>query len=507
MVALWRSGNAASFIPGRTRWRASFTTEDAFMTSCTVGIDAISLSTPRAFLELADLAAARGVPVEKYTNGLGAVRMAIAGRGEDPVTLATDAAARVIDRAGIDPETIGMCAVGTETGIDHSKPIASYVHGLLELPRSCRVFDAKHACFGGTAALMAACEWIASGAARGRRALVLCTDIARYALGSPGEPTQGAGAVAMIVSERPRLLEIEVGHTGRYARDVHDFWRPLNRRDALVDGHFSVACYLDAFTGAFEEWRREEARRGCGAALTRAVYHVPYPKMARKADRQRATLEGLDDAAADARFAREVAPSLLFSAEVGNIYTGSLYMAVASLLHVEASRGEASRGEASRGEASRGEASRGEASRGEARRVEASRVEASRGEASRGEASQIEGARIGLFSYGSGCGAELFAARVADGAAAFVRRLALDEPIRDRVRLSFEEYEAIRRADAQETPAPGVLDDGVPGDRTAFLGVDEAERRVYRRAGPASGTARIAADAQDAPEARAGAAA
>lgn len=412
------------------------------MTLSTVGIDAISLSTPRAFLELADLAAKRGVPVEKYTSGLGAVRMAIAGPGEDPVTLATDAAARVIERAGIDPESIGMCAVGTETGIDHSKPVASYVHGLLDLPPSCRVFDTKHACFGGTAALMAACEWIASGAARGRRALVVCTDIARYALGSPGEPTQGAGAVAMIVSERPRLLEIELGRSGRYARDVHDFWRPLNRRDALVDGHFSVACYLDAFTGAFDEWRREEERRGGGDPLARVVYHVPYPKMAKKADRQRAKLEGLDDAAADARFAREVAPSLAFSAEVGNIYTGSLYMAVASLLHAEASA--------------------------------------------------LVGTRIGLFSYGSGCGAELFAARVAEGAGGFARELALDEPLRDRVRLGFDRYEAIRRADAEETPRAGVLDESLPCDRTAFLGIDAAERRVYRRARPASGTARIA---------------
>ncbi|HVH45347.1 MAG TPA: hydroxymethylglutaryl-CoA synthase, partial [Labilithrix sp.] len=202
-----------------------------------VGIDAISLSTPRAFLDLIDLADARGVPSDKYTKGLGAVRMSIAGRYEDPVTLATDAASRVITRGRIDADSIGYCAVGTETGIDHSKPIASYVHGLLGLPQRCRVYDAKHACFGGTAALLAAVEWIASGAARGKSALVICTDIARYALGSPGEPTQGAGAVAMIVSERPRLLEIEVGHTGTFARDVHDFWRPLNRRDALVDGH------------------------------------------------------------------------------------------------------------------------------------------------------------------------------------------------------------------------------------------------------------------------------
>lgn len=388
-----------------------------------VGIDALSLATPRGYLELRDLAAARGIAPEKYTAGLGAVRMAIARPHEDPVALATDAAMRLFARSGVDPSTIGYCAVGTETGIDHAKPIASYVHGLLRLPSTCRVFDAKHACYGGTAAMLGACEWIASGAARGRKALVVCTDIARYALGSPGEPTQGAGAVAMIVSESPRLLEIEVGRTGTYARDVHDFWRPLHHRDALVDGPFSVTCYLDAVAGAYEDWR---AIAG-GEPLVRTAYHVPYVKMARKADRHRAiACDGLDAAAAEARFEREVGPSLRFAAEVGNVYTGSLYMAIASLLHAEAAA--------------------------------------------------LEGRRIGLFSYGSGCGAEFFAARVVRGAAAFTERLALDTPLRDRERLDFATYESIRRADAAATP---IATTEPPRDRTAFLGPDDAERRTY----------------------------
>ena len=114
----------------------------------------------------------------------------------------------------------------------------------------------KHACFGGTAGLFNALDWIASGSARGRAALIICTDIARYPVGSAGEPTQGAGAVAMIVRERPRLIELDVGRSGTYARDVYDFWRPLDRKDALVDGHFSVQCYLDALAGAYGEWTR-----------------------------------------------------------------------------------------------------------------------------------------------------------------------------------------------------------------------------------------------------------
>jgi hydroxymethylglutaryl-CoA synthase len=398
-----------------------------------VGIDAIALSVPRGHVDLRDLAEARGVPAAKYLDGLGTQRMAVAAPDEDPVTLAAGAARRVLQLGGCDPAEIGMCIVGTETAVDHSKPVASFLHGLLGLPPACRVFETKHACFGGTAGLFNAVDWIASGSARGRAALIVCTDIARYELGSAGEPTQGAGAVAMIVRQAPRLLALEVGRSGSYARDVYDFWRPLDRKDALVDGHFSVQCYLDALTGAYGEWRRlAEIDQALAEPLARTCYHVPYGKMARKAHRARRVLEGLSEQAADASFAAEVGASLVLPSRVGNIYTGSLYLALASLLH--------------------------------------------------GEAAAIEGQRIGLFSYGSGCAAEFFAGRVGAGAAALVSRLDLDAPLRSSRRLSIPEYEALRRGDvaADRRLAPRAAAPGREAlDGVAFLGVDQGERRVY----------------------------
>src|SRR5579863_1222374 len=183
----------------------------------TIGIDAIALAVPEGYLDLADLADARGVAPGKFIDGLGVTRMSVARAHEDPVALAATASRRLLDRANIDPSTIGLCVVGTETAVDHSKPVAAYLHRLLGLPQQCRVFEAKHACFGGTAGLLAALDWIASGSARGRKALIVCTDIARYQLSTAGEPTQGAGAVALVVSENPRLMALEVGNTGSYA--------------------------------------------------------------------------------------------------------------------------------------------------------------------------------------------------------------------------------------------------------------------------------------------------
>lgn len=412
-----------------------------------IGIDAIALAVPRAYVDLADLAAARGVPKEKYLNGLLVEKMAVAAADEDPVTLAADAAARVFQRSGRSPSEIGLCVVGTETAVDHSKPIAAYLHGLLGLPSACRVFETKHACFGGTAGLLAAVDWIASGSARGRSALVICSDIARYPLGSAGEPTQGAGAVAFLVSARPRLLALEVGRSGSFSRDVNDFWRPLDRKDAITDGHFSVQCYLDALAGAYADWQEAvgpAARDSGDTALLRSLYHVPYGKMAVKAHRHRRALDGLGEAAADAGFAAEVAPSLILPGQVGNVYTGSLYLALCSLLHHEAG--------------------------------------------------VLAGGRIGLFSYGSGCTAEFFAGRVQPEAQALVEELGLTEPLQGRRRLTIPEYEELRRADERADRRPageGLLASGIPerpvfghgsaGEQgpVAFLGIDPGQRRVY----------------------------
>lgn len=53
-----------------------------------------------------------------------------------------------------------MVVVGTESGVDQAKAVASYVQGLLELPTAIRTFDTQHACYGGTAGLMAAADRI-----------------------------------------------------------------------------------------------------------------------------------------------------------------------------------------------------------------------------------------------------------------------------------------------------------------------------------------------------------
>ncbi len=418
-----------------------------------VGIEAMAVALPKRHLSMEDLAVARGVDPAKLAVGLGAREMAVADPGEDTVALAATAAARLVRAHGIDVSRIGMLAVGTETGVDHSKAVASYVQGLLELPRAMRTFDTQHACYGGTAALMAAADWIASGSANGSAAIVVCSDVARYGIGTPGEPTQGGGAVAMLVSDRPELLELDRGTNGFFSTDVHDFWRPLGRREAVVDGHYSIQCYLDAVAGAYRMWRSKALEREIvvpslgltSEQLARIVYHVPFCKMARKAhlhlrrcdleDREHGLLDPMtmaeEEKAGPLSFERQVAPSLLLPARIGNTYTAALYFGLASLLHAQAE--------------------------------------------------QLAGKRIGLFSYGSGCSSEFFSGVVGSRAREIIARAELDDVIEHRVRIDIAEYERIMQL-ASDAP----LDEEAPPNGFRFAGF-VGDRRTYNR-GCSSGT-------------------
>jgi hydroxymethylglutaryl-CoA synthase len=408
-----------------------------------VGIEALGIAIPRRYLELSDLAQARGVEPAKFTVGLGAIQMAVPEPGEDTVALAATAAQRLIERNRIDPARIGMLIVGTETGVDHSKPVASFVQGILGLPRTVRTFDTQHACYGGTAALMSSAAWVASGAARGKSALVICSDIARYGLNTAGEPTQGGGAVAMLVSSTPEVLALDFGLSGVGSADVHDFWRPLGRREALVDGHYSIQCYLDALSTAYRGWKTLAQERGllhpeqglASEQLARVLYHVPFCKMAKKAHEQvrRCDLEdkrgplSAEDLAEEAprsaaSFAKQVAPSLSLCARVGNVYTGSLYLGIAGLLHAEAAT--------------------------------------------------LAGQRLGLLSYGSGCCSEFFSGVVGESAAARLAALDIDALLASRERISVAEYESIMGLPS-DAPLPATAGDGF-----RFAGIRE-HRRSY----------------------------
>src|SRR5690625_1821931 len=217
-----------------------------------IGIDKIGFHIPHYYVDMNDLAVARNVEPAKFTIGIVQDEMAVASITQDPVTLAANAALNILDEEDI--QAIDFVMFGTETGIDHSKSAGVYVHRLLGLQPSARTVELKQACYGATAALQLAKGHIALNPES--KVLVLASDIARYGLQTSGEATQGAGAVAMLISANPKIMTLEDKSTYLTA-DIMDFWRPTYSEEAFVDGKYSNEQYINFFQKVWQQYKKE----------------------------------------------------------------------------------------------------------------------------------------------------------------------------------------------------------------------------------------------------------
>lgn len=288
-----------------------------------VGIHDLSIATTQYVLTHETLAARTGADVGKYHRGIGQLSMSVPAVDEDIVTMAAAAAAPVIARHGSD--RIRTIVFATETSVDQAKAAGIHVHSLLGLPSATRVVELKQACYSGTAALQFAIGLVHRD--RGEQILVIASDVSKYELGEPGEATQGAAAVAMLISADPALVRIE-DPSGVFTADIMDFWRPNYRSTALVDGHESISAYLQAVEGVWKDYTERGGRRL--EDFDSFCYHQPFTKMAYKAHRHLLQHSGheVDDAAV----ARAIEHTTAYNAVVGNTYTASMYLALAALL-------------------------------------------------------------------------------------------------------------------------------------------------------------------------------
>lgn len=348
-----------------------------------IGIDKIGFYTPHTFIDMVKLAEARGVDPAKYTIGIGQEKMAVSPVTQDAVTLAANAALRILDEE--DLEKIDLVVFGTESGIDSSKAAAVYVHDLLGIQSRARSIEIKQACYGATAGIQLAKGHIALHPES--RVLVLGSDISRYGLNTPGEVTQGAGAVAMVISADPRILSL--GDQSAYlTNDVMDFWRPTYSDTAYVDGKFSNEQYISFFLNT---WKQFKSQTDLSIKDFEAMcFHLPYTKMGMKAMRE-IFVEGTSED--EERLTRHYKNSTLYNKTVGNIYTGSLYLSLISLLEQDETL--------------------------------------------------KPGDRIGLFSYGSGAVGEFFTGTLQPEYKEALAEAEHEKLFAEREEVSIEEYEKI----------------------------------------------------------------
>src|SRR3972149_8147869 len=208
----------------------------------TVGIDDIAIYIPRLFLDARDFAEARGMDPDKLQRGLGISKMAIVDTNQDPACMAANACLRIMQRDKLSPKNIGRLYVATESSLDESKAMNSFVVGMLEQIYGDGSFEhaggieCKFACVSGSYALYDNANWIRAEENNDRAAIVIVSDIAKYDLGSAGEYTQGGGAVALLIKEDPRLMTFDPKVASTIIKNEYDFYRPFGKETPLVNG-------------------------------------------------------------------------------------------------------------------------------------------------------------------------------------------------------------------------------------------------------------------------------
>lgn len=382
-----------------------------------IGIDKIGFAAPDYVLDLADLAQARNVDPNKFKIGLLQSEMAVAPVTQDIISLGAKAAEAILTEE--DKQTIDMVIVGTESSVDQSKAAAVTIHGLLGIQPFARSIEMKEACYGATAGLSLAKSHIAQFPES--KVLVIASDIAKYGVASGGEPTQGAGAVAMLVTANPRILVLNNDNVCQ-TRDIYDFWRPNYDKYPRVDGKFSTEQYTDCLTTTFNYYQQKTGKTLNNFAAM--CLHIPFSKQGLKGlqaiTQDEETLERLTE-----RFQE----AIVYNKVVGNIYTGSIFLSLLSLLE-------------------------------NSRALET-------------------GDQILFYSYGSGAVCEIFSGQLVEGYRDHLQENRLEQ-LNQRTKLSIKEYEQVFFEEITLDETGSSLD--LPEDQSPFalIKVDN-HKRIYRK--------------------------
>jgi hydroxymethylglutaryl-CoA synthase len=270
------------------------------MSNTPIGISGIAVHVPPFRISLQDWCKWTDADWNKISNVVG-TGFRLPGAQQSVYTMAATAILRLIERYDINPAEVGFLALGTESSTDNSAGAviakgmvddALAIQGKPTLSRNCEVPEFKHACLGGIYALKNAVRYLNTDGANSK-AIVVCSDIALYGLGTSGEPTQGAGAVAILLETNPTIASIDLCAAGS-ASDYRgvDFRKPIQYHNGtglpvassnipVFNGRYSASCYVDEMRHALDAMY---ARSNISAAdylhkFAAIFMHRPFKRM------------------------------------------------------------------------------------------------------------------------------------------------------------------------------------------------------------------------------------
>ncbi|WP_291066263.1 MULTISPECIES: hydroxymethylglutaryl-CoA synthase family protein [unclassified Empedobacter] len=399
------------------------------------GIEAASIYVPHIYLPIKDLAIQRNIDPDKLEIGLGLKRMSVLDVHEDTATIAANALLKLITDFNVNPNEIGRIYLGTESALDGAKPTATYAVQLVESVlanqfgerpfRHTDVVDMTFACVGGVDAMHNSIDYVRVNPAK--KAIVIAADYAKYGLESTGEYTQGAGAVAMLISNQPDLIAFD-NNWGIGMESVFDFFKPhqstsdeaiLNALgttkseieifsdEPVFEGQYSNECYKNRVREAYFNFKDEAKIEGKLYESWRYIaFHLPYAFQGKRMFSDVFALENDQDNSNDnlkvvsksdeykALIKEKVEPTQRASSEIGNMYTASVFTAFLSALQVSADSNE-----------------------------------------------ELNGKTVGFIAYGSGSKSKVFQGQIGEGWKNVMNKMDLFTYLNKREAISFEQYQ------------------------------------------------------------------
>ena len=369
----------------------------------TVGIEVMNVFGGSAYLDVNQLVEHRKLDNKRFENLL-MKEKTVALPYEDPVSFAVNAAKPIVDGLSeAEKDRIELLITCSESGIDFGKSMSTYIHQHLGLNRNCRLFELKQACYSGTAGFQMGVNFILSQTSPGAKALVIGSDISRFMVEEAGdalsedwsyaEPSAGAGAVAMLISECPYVFQVDVGANGYYGYEVMDTCRPAPDSEA-GDADLSLLSYLDCCEHAFLEYEKRVNGVDYGETFHYLCFHTPFGGMVKGAHRnlmrKMTQVKATEEIEAD--FNKRVMPGVNYCQRVANIMGGTVFLSLASAI----------------------------------------------------DQGQYESPkRLGCFSYGSGCCSEFYSGVVTSEGPERQRRFEIENQLNERYQLSMDEYDSL----------------------------------------------------------------
>jgi len=307
-----------------------------------VGIEAMNVFGGTAYIDVLKLAEHRRMDTSRFGSLLMKEKSVVLPY-EDPVSFGVNAAKPLIDSLSEEEKnSIELLITCTESGIDFGKSISTYIHHYLGLGRNCRMFEIKQACYSGTAGFQTAVNFILSETSPGAKALVIATDISRFIVPdgesvadmdwSFVEPSSGAGAVAMLVSDKPYVFRVDVGANGYYSYEEAGICRPVPDSEF---GHTdtSLMSYLDCCEQAYLEYRKRVTGADYRKTFDYLIFHTPFGGIVKSA--YRIMMRKMVKAAPneiEEDFVKRVMPGMDYCSRTGNIGGATMFLALASTI-------------------------------------------------------------------------------------------------------------------------------------------------------------------------------